>query len=232
MAAATSPMRTTRHRPAIRPTNLLLALVSAIALLTLLGNRSEEAKKAAASAASSSIQNRTSNAKQLPLHEAIKAQDSDRVHTLLQAGADVNREDSDGITPLIEAVLSGNDSLVRILLDSGALAQPSPGFRHTPLRAACLTGNAALIELLLEKGADPNSKSEGERSPLMGCCYLRPMYPDELSAPAVQAMLTDPRTDPTAANSFGETALDLCRERKYGQSVDILMVAVDAWNKA
>ena len=58
------------------------------------------------------------------------------------------------------------------------------------------------------------------------------MYPDELSAPAVQAMLTDPRTDPTAANSFGETALDLCRERKYEQSVDILMVAVDAWNKA
>ena len=177
-----------------------------------------------------------------PLFEAVKSNDAELVRALLKDGINniggggngekmtfynVNAEDDRGISPLIEATLLGNIHLVNLLISNGARAQPLPGFRHTPLRAACLTGNSQLIKLLLEKGADPNAKSEGGRTPLMGACYLRPQYdegPDrsELSYRAVNLMLADSRTDPSLENDFGESALDLCRERMYNKSMALI----------
>ena len=76
-------------------------------------------------------------------------------------------------------------------------------------------------------GADPNAKSEGGRTPLMGACYLRPQYDEKpernkLSYRAVSVMLADPRIDPSIENDFGETALDLCRQREYSKSIKLL----------
>ncbi|KAL3811508.1 hypothetical protein ACHAXA_000412 [Cyclostephanos tholiformis] len=176
-----------------------------------------------------------------PLFEAVNSNDVELVRTLLRDGIggggggerertifyNVNAEDESGITPLILATLSGNVQLVNLLLTNGARAQPPPGFRHTPLRAACLTGNAQLIRLLLDMGADPNAASEGGRTPLMGACYLRPQYdegPDriQLSFGAVSLLLADARTDPSLVNDFGESALDLCRERMYNKSMALI----------
>ncbi|KAL3771778.1 hypothetical protein ACHAW5_002392 [Stephanodiscus triporus] len=184
-----------------------------------------------------------------PLFEAVKSGDVELVRAMLRDGIgggigggggasfyNVNAEDANGITPLIEASLLGDVELVSVLLSAGARAQPLPGYRHTPLRAACLTGNARLIRLLLEEGADPNSRSEGGRTPLMGACYLRPRYdegPDrnELSYGAVSLLLSDPRTDPSVENDFGETALDLCRERMYNKSMALLRERISGGKK-
>lgn len=204
------------QRQILRPTNLLLLFLLSIALLTFLGTKSQEAKKQAA--ASNNLRGGAS-----PLVDAIRAQNVDKVKELIKnEGKDVNEEDEKGITPLIEATLTGNESLVKLIMEAGAPAQPPAGFRHTPLRAACLTGNVNLIELLLREGADPNAKSEGDRTPLMGACFLRPGYSEERSLPAVQAMLKDGRTDVTIANAFGETAISLCKERGYNDSVKVL----------
>lgn len=139
----------------------------------------------------------------------------------------VNAEDPKGITPLIEATLLGSTELVQLLLAHGARAQPLPGFRHTALRAACLTANVELIQLLLQKGADPNAKSEGGRTPLMGACYLRPQFDEredriDLSNQAVKVMIEDSRTDASIKNDFGESAMDLCRQRGYRKSLVLL----------
>lgn len=173
-----------------------------------------------------------------PLFEAVKSNDIVLVRTLITEGVfdankninyyyNINAEDPSGITPLIEATLLGNVELVELLLQHAAHVQPLPGFRHTPLRAACLTANTQLISLLLQKGADPNAQSEGGRTPLMGACYLRPQYDalpnrSTLSFEAVKIMLEDSRTNPTIRNDFGESALDLCRERGYNESVALL----------
>eukprot|EP00548_Thalassiothrix_antarctica_P006221 CAMPEP_0194139346 /NCGR_PEP_ID=MMETSP0152-20130528/8998_1 /TAXON_ID=1049557 /ORGANISM="Thalassiothrix antarctica, Strain L6-D1" /LENGTH=198 /DNA_ID=CAMNT_0038837133 /DNA_START=175 /DNA_END=767 /DNA_ORIENTATION=- len=163
---------------------------------------------------------------ELALHIAIRKKKYDLARNLIsEKNFDVNKEDEEGITPFIEAVLSGNIPIVVLMMRSGARVQPNFGFRHTPLRAACLTGNAKLITMLLEEGADPNAKSNGDRTPLMGACFLRKGYSKTLSLPAVQLMLKDARTDPTIKNSFGETALDLCQQRKYVESVEVLSQA-------
>ena len=172
-----------------------------------------------------------------PLFDAVKSNNIELTRMLLEGVSesaketnnnyDINCEDPKGMTPLIEATLVGNTDLVKLLLSHGARAQPAPGFLHTPLRAACLTANLDLIRLLLEEGADPNAQSDGGRTPLMGACFLRPQFDalsnrDELSFAAVQLMLSDPRTSVETRNSFGESALDLCRSRDYNKSSQFL----------
>ncbi|KAL7449383.1 hypothetical protein ACHAWC_003242 [Mediolabrus comicus] len=171
----------------------------------------------------------------LPLFEAVKSNNIQLVQSLLQGGQqqqqqqtnyNVNAEDAQGITPIIEASLLGNIEMVELLMLHGANAQPQPGFRHTPLRAACLTANIPLIKLLVDRGADVNAKSEGGRTPLMGACYLRPQYDtmpnrQELSFNTVRLLL-QLGANPHITNSFGESALDLCVNRGYMESVNII----------
>eukprot|EP00970_Alexandrium_tamarense_P000332 scaffold36_cov193-Alexandrium_tamarense.AAC.2 len=196
------------------------------------------------SASSSSHPSTNSYEANIPLFEAVKANDLSLVRSLLESAPgtstttayDVNAEDPIGITPLIEATLLGSSDMVNLLLSHGARAQPLPGFRHTALRAACLTANPQLITLLIQRGADVNAKSEGGRTPLMGACFMRPQLDErgdreELSLTAVQLMMEDTQTDPTIRNSFGESALDLCRKRDYTQSVEFLEGAVEKWEK-
>ena len=171
----------------------------------------------------------------LPLFEAVKSNNIQLVQSLLQGGQqqqqqqtnyNVNAEDAQGITPIIEATLLGNIEMVELLMMHGANAQPQPGFRHTPLRAACLTANIPLIKLLVDRGADVNAKSEGGRTLLMGACYLRPQFDNmpnrqELSFNTVRLML-QLGANPHITNSFGESALDLCVNRGYLESVNII----------
>lgn len=178
-----------------------------------------------------------------PLFEAVKSNNFELTRMLLDGVSesaketnnnyDTNCEDSQGMTPLIEATLIGNVDLVKLLLSHGARAQPLPGFLHTPLRAACLTANLELIRLLLDEGADPNAQSDGGRTPLMGACFLRPQFDalpnrGELSVAAVELLLSDPRTLVETRNSFGESALDLCRSRDYIRSSNTLRRVVHA----
>jgi FOG: Ankyrin repeat len=170
----------------------------------------------------------------LPLHRAVKQNDIDRIKFLLSKGLnsidiDVNAEDTNGITALIQACIQGNEEIVTLLLNSGCPAQPPPGFRHTPLRGSAICGHAHLIPILLKGGADPNALSEGNRTALMGACFLREGVPQGNSVKCVKALLEDSRTDPTVNNSFGETALQLAKNRGYKETIEILEKAEREW---
>jgi len=89
------------------------------------------------------------------------------------------------------------------------------------------------MKLLLELGADPNALSDGNRTALMGACFLRKTVDGDhptISAECVRVLLDDDRTDPTTANTFGETALDLAKTRGYAESVELVEAAHKKWN--
>ncbi|KAL7465319.1 hypothetical protein ACHAXS_005642 [Conticribra weissflogii] len=166
-----------------------------------------------------------------PLHRAALANDLSTIQQLVtQESIDPNLEDANGITALIEASIAGHDEIVRYLItEAKCPANPPTGSRHTPIRGAAVAGRASTIKLLLELGADPNALSEGHRTALMGACFLRPSVEgdhEHISKECVEILLADERTDPTIANSFGETALDLARVRGYEESARLVEEAV------
>ena len=170
----------------------------------------------------------------LPLHAAVRSKDLTTLkHLLDDPKVDKNAEDSLGVTALIEACILGIEEAVKILLSKEEIkAQPDSPFRHTPLRGATVTGQYHIIPILLEHGADPNALSEGNRTPLMGACFLRKeVIGDhaEISEKCVMALLQDIRTDPTLRNSFNESALDLAKMRGYDQSILLVQQALDRW---
>lgn len=167
----------------------------------------------------------------LPLHAAVLANDASAVRRILEeAKVDPNLEDANGVTALIEACIAGYNDLVEILITEGKCPAHPPGeFRHSPIRGAAVAGQASTMKLLLDLGADPNALSDGNRTALMGACFLRKTVEGDhssISAECVKVLLDDDRTDPTVSNSFGETALDLAKIRGYAESVELVEAAV------
>lgn len=92
------------------------------------------------------------------LHSAARKGNSTFVSALVDAGADVNRRDPDGVSAMSLAVQSGKIDCVKILLNSGkcVIDHTSDRFLHD---AAVNSDQVDLIELLLRRfsGIDLNS---------------------------------------------------------------------------
>jgi ankyrin repeat protein len=108
-----------------------------------------------------------------PLLYAARDGRIDIARVLLDAGADVNLADANGITPLIGAITNNHPEAARFLIDRGADIRATDWYGRTPLWAAVETRNMdvdnasfvnsidrtpylPLVELLLQRGADPN----------------------------------------------------------------------------
>ncbi|KAF5599876.1 ankyrin repeat-containing protein [Fusarium pseudoanthophilum] len=92
------------------------------------------------------------------LHIAIQRAHVDVIKTLLDAGADPNLKNGDGLLPFAKAMRSNNVDIVRTLLDSSAdLVVDEPDREGvTPFLRACLDRQNAVpvIRVLLEKAKD------------------------------------------------------------------------------
>ncbi len=87
------------------------------------------------------------------LHLAIRAGDSITIQREIEAGADVNAFDEDGVTPLFYAAACGDKARVRMLLE--LRANPNqPEQSVPPLTAAATIADPAIVKLLLDAGAD------------------------------------------------------------------------------
>ena len=73
---------------------------------------------------------------------------------LLDRGADVNVEGSDGGTALMIASLQGHPSCISLLLDRGADVNAKTNNGATALMLASLHGHPSCISMLLDRGAD------------------------------------------------------------------------------
>ena len=71
---------------------------------------------------------------------------------LIEAGADINKADDDGVTPLYIAVEKGHRTVVRTLIEKGADIK----IGSTPLYIAKQMGHHAVVRALTEAGRANN----------------------------------------------------------------------------
>jgi ankyrin repeat protein len=76
------------------------------------------------------------------------------VVALLDAGANIERKDSDGCTALIIAARNGHVDTVKVLIERGATVNAKCHINSTPLLGACTFGHLEVVQLLLSKGAN------------------------------------------------------------------------------
>ncbi|XP_045502872.1 L-asparaginase 1-like [Colias croceus] len=84
---------------------------------------------------------------------AIEHDDTRAVKKMLDMGADVNAQNSEGRTVLHEAIIKGNLSIIEYLLKNGANVHLKTRSGESPLLTAVQHDNHAAIKLLLQCGA-------------------------------------------------------------------------------
>ena len=82
----------------------------------------------------------------------------DTVQQLLDRGADVNAQDSDGDSALHGAAQNGNIEIIDLLVAKGANLNLKNKVGGTPLMWAAVYGHEDAARRLLERGADPSLK--------------------------------------------------------------------------
>ncbi len=96
------------------------------------------------------------------------------VRLLLQAGADPNAPDDNGLTPLHRGAENSNPMVVTHLLDAGADLNARDNDGYTALHwAAAQSGNDRVVKVLLDRGADPFAESNDGRTPLHSALRYR-----------------------------------------------------------
>jgi ankyrin repeat protein len=133
-----------------------------------------------------------------PLHWAVRADDLQKVESLIRAGASAKAADRYGTTPLYLAAVNGNAAIMRKLLDAGADPNGVDSTGETILMTAARTGTAETLKLLLDRGADVNAVDpEFQQTALM--LAVRENHPDAVK------VLIDRGANLNAATRVGQT---------------------------
>ncbi|HCO95235.1 MAG TPA: hypothetical protein DIU00_15005 [Phycisphaerales bacterium] len=99
------------------------------------------------------------------LNFALYIKDEAQARSLIEGGADVNKQTPYGTTPLHRAVGAGLKKIVELLIDKGADVNAKDNWSWTPLHSAAY-GRKEMVELMIAKGADVNAKDGAGRTPL------------------------------------------------------------------
>ena len=90
---------------------------------------------------------------------AVRMNHRDLVHLLLEKGAQIDLQDSTGLSPLMVSCSSGHTELTRILLVRGANVNLLNEEGITALMISSKKGDTEIVELLLKYKADVNIES-------------------------------------------------------------------------
>lgn len=141
-----------------------------------------------------------------PLHLASSVE---MVQFLVEAGADVNAENSEGKTPLYYAVES---EIVSILLCHGANVNDEDLHHNTALNRAIFGRSFHLIDLLLEAGAELNPQNA--LPPLHVACACGYV--------SIVEKLLSKGANPQLKSYQGKTAVDYAKEYSHEEIVELL----------
>lgn len=100
------------------------------------------------------------------LHKAVWSDKLDQVQRLVALGANINAQDSDGLTPLHRAVLHNAQDIANFLIISGAQLNIPDSGGWTPLHKAIAHNNIKMAQLLIQSGCSLRSRSKMGLTPL------------------------------------------------------------------
>src|SRR4051794_6568423 len=101
------------------------------------------------------MESRLEERNETPLIWAISEGYHDIALTLIEAGADLNAQNSDGNTPLLRAACEGRTELASVLIKVGARLDTQNKDGYSALILAERRGHHEIVESLLHAGADP-----------------------------------------------------------------------------
>jgi ankyrin repeat protein len=150
------------------------------------------------------------------LSEAVQAGDRDAVRKLIQAKADVNAVEADGMTPLHWTVRANDVETSALLLRAGANVKATTRDGITPLWLAVMNRNAELTDALLKAGADANATLPSGETILMTAAHAgNAEVADALIKAGAKVAATGP--------SFGETALMIAAAENHAGMIGVLL---------
>merc|ERR1712034_78452 len=85
-----------------------------------------------------------------------------RIHKLIERGAEVDSADTSGKTTLHYAAMTGDKSLVKLMLKRGANVNCLTCRKNTPLHFAVASGYSDIKDMLISRGADILKNIDGE----------------------------------------------------------------------
>jgi ankyrin repeat protein len=167
--------------------------------------------------------NATDHLQTTPLHYAALFGSSEALQLLLNAGADPNATNLQGLTPLIYAAYDFEKT--KALVEGGAKINVSSHIGSTPLMVAASTQtNAATVRYLLEKSADPIAKDKIGQDALINAGW----FADEETV----ALLLAHGVSAKNKDKFGFNALANAVAGPTGKRIDVLMQAGSDVNAA
>ena len=81
---------------------------------------------------------------------------------LLNAGADINMANGQGVTPIHKAAVFGQGAIVKTLVDKGADINATDSAGDTPLHLASRGGFAGIVKLCIERKANQIANAAGQ----------------------------------------------------------------------
>jgi ankyrin repeat protein len=150
-----------------------------------------------------------------PLNQAVVAGNRAMTELLLNRGADVNANGSQG-APLHQAANWGFQAVTEALLSAHSDVNALNRNGVTPLFLAASAGREKIVQMLLAAGAKVNLKDDKGRTVLN--------YAIENSPEIFQALL-DAGTNPNTEDSSGRTPLSYAAERDNPKVVKLLLAA-------
>lgn len=147
----------------------------------------------------------------------------DCVGTLIDAGADINKQDNTCLNPFLICCLNNDLTLLRLILPARPDLNRLTRFGGVGLTPACEKGHLDIVQELLHRTAiNLNHTNFVGWTPLLEAIVLNDGGETQQ---AIVALLLEHGASPHMTDKYGKTPLELAREKGFEEIAQLLIAA-------